>query len=282
MPRCRWPCRRQRRQAMARQRRRPPATRGDPGPATPLAARASAASTLPRQHEDPRGARRVRAAAMSARGSSPTIATSAARRREPPLPPWRAASSARSSATACRNTTGDGLPQITARRPSANSRPATQAPGVEREALRRHPPRVAMHRDERRPIRELPERDVQVGERKVVACVADHDGRHWLGARVRLVGERTSWPAHSRRASGAASTSSGAPGWCAAVYAAAAEAAVMISAGSTASPVALPNAAARLDAMRRGEVRHDSIRDPAAPRSSRTPRRSLESGRSGT
>ena len=136
---------------------------------------------------------------------------------------------------------------ITARRPSANSSPATSAPassvkpfGVIHHGLRCIATNSAPLRSWRKAMSRLRyDRSSPASPMTTAATGSDRASASSRPTR--------SWPAHSRRASGAASTRIGLPAWWLAVYAAAADAAVMISAASTSSPVALPNAAASDD-----------------------------------
>ena len=159
---------------------------------------------------------------MSAIGSSPTIATSLGSRRSTPR-------SAARPANACSNTTGDGLPQTIGRPAGRDLEARDERTRVERLATRRQPPRVAVHRHELRAAPDRPERDVHVAVAELVAAVADDDrGELTRRGSVGLVRRHERLAVElAERIGGARSRRVGRPGWCAAVYAAAAEAAVM-------------------------------------------------------
>ena len=110
-------------------------------------------------------------------------------------------------------TRGDGLPRMV---PDARSRirARRRSPGVERLALGRQPPRVAMHREQLGTAAHEPEGDVHVrGTTGLLRRVADDDRRDGgPGAASASSSVSIGWPANSRRASSAASTNSGRPG----------------------------------------------------------------------
>ena len=105
------------------------------------------------------------AARTSASGSSPTIATALAGHAPPEIVPQP----------------GERLSKDDRRRLAEDRRPAAgreleaddDRAGIERRTLRRQPPRVAVHGEERGPGTNQPERGVLGPEREVVAAIAD-------------------------------------------------------------------------------------------------------------
>ena len=172
---------------------------------------ASAARGLARQDEDP-----AQPDPLRGRDVGPQVV---ADHRDAPTAGSRSPrSAARSSATAWRNTTGEGLPQDVARRPRSRTRARRRTPpassvspfGVSHHGLR-------CIASELGAAAEMPEGDVEVPVRQVVAGIADDDRRDRSLAVPRRPrpAVSTCWPSHSRRASSAASTNSGRPAWCA-------------------------------------------------------------------
>ena len=187
------------------------------------------------------------------------------RRRPSPRPAagTRRPRSARRPSSACRKTTGEGLPRTVALRPGRELEADDGGPGVERRPSRRQPPGVAVHGQERGAAADQPERGVEVAVREVVAAVADDHRRDVRRGGLGLFARRRRCcPSNSRSASGAASTKSGRPGEPVAVYAAAADDAVMIRSGSIRTPLRREPRRQRLP-VREREVRDDPVRGPA-------------------